>query len=40
VPKYLAKKWTEAPENAEVGVIRITKSMYIHLILNESFHYL
>lgn len=26
VPKYLAKKWNEAPENTEVGVIRITQS--------------
>ena len=26
VPKYLAQKWTEAPENSEVGVIRITQS--------------
>jgi transcription initiation factor TFIIF subunit beta len=26
VPKYLAKKWNEAAENSEVGVIRITQS--------------
>ncbi len=26
VPNYLARKWTEAPENTEVGVIRITQS--------------
>lgn len=26
VPNYLAKKWNEAPENSEVGVIRITQS--------------
>lgn len=26
VPKYLAKKWNEAPDNAEVGRIRITQS--------------
>jgi hypothetical protein len=28
VPKYLARKWTEAPDNSEVGVIRITQSKY------------
>ena len=26
VPKYLAIKWSEAPENAEVGRIRITQT--------------
>ena len=28
MPKYLAKKWTEAPDNAEVGRIRITQSKF------------
>lgn len=28
VPKYLAKKWNTAPDNAEVGRIRITQSRF------------
>jgi hypothetical protein len=28
VPKYLAEKWNTAPDNAEVGRIRITQSKY------------
>lgn len=35
VPKYLARKWIDAPENSEVGVIRITQSKFalLHLFL-------
>jgi len=46
VPNYLAKKWNEAPNNSDVGVIRITQSKYeviLYLIFymfgSFEFHY-